>query len=52
MKEIHIHRFNKPKTKKVLVRKGNKHTSAYDILKQRQCACGKVETYDLERVTV
>lgn len=47
MKEVHEHKFETPATQKVLLTSGRR--MAVDILKQRKCACGAVETYDLER---
>ena len=45
----HKHDF-KLTEKKILLRDGGGVITAKHILKQRKCKCGKVETYDLERV--
>lgn len=44
----HVHKFEET-TEKVMLRKDGKRISGYDILQQRKCVCGKLETYDLER---
>jgi hypothetical protein len=46
-KQSHVHKFDKPSTKKVLLNSGLK--TAIDIIKLRVCSCGKTEAYDLER---
>ena len=43
----HVHKFDQKITKKVLLSAGTK--SGFDLLKQRKCKCGAVQTYDLER---
>lgn len=58
----HIHKFDKPKETKVLLHdekeKANNGDSVggptvgYDILKQRVCKCGSIDTYDFERTKV
>lgn len=56
MKQAHVHDF-KPKDEKVLVAQYRVedgktkyiNTTGADILKQRVCKCGKVETFDLKR---
>lgn len=58
--EPHRHKYVALQPKKVLLYKSrneegkarNVALMGYDLLKQRKCACGKVETYDLERVRV
>lgn len=45
--KVHKHKYKPTSDKKVLLSSGNK--TAVDMLKQRKCECGKVETYDLER---
>jgi len=50
--EEHKHKFAAPKQAKVLLHDPDGGTTGYDMLKQRVCACGAVETYDLERTVV
>lgn len=56
-KEQHVHKFESEQSIKVMLHKYRNESgkpedialTGYDILKQRKCACGKVETYDLVR---
>lgn len=58
MKEPHIHKFDTPAEKKVLLAQYRSEdgkvayvgTTGADIIKLRVCACGKSYAYDLERV--
>lgn len=47
-KNKHVHKFDKLVEQTILVSSGLK--TAKDKLKQRKCKCGKLQTYDMERI--